>query len=101
MREYNVRIVYEYLNNPFQVDCSIPDLNLHPMPIDDSSISNKRSRYTPDLLAAVISVASGNYASTLTTPYDSPQVILLIFDAPDTDHTITREKPVCATEKRG
>ena len=100
MREYNVRIVYEYLNNPFQVDCSIPDLNLRPMPIDDSPRPKKIARYTSDPLPAAIYVASKNSVSTLTAPCDSPRVIPLTYGAPKIDHTIMRHERDCEKLKR-
>ena len=38
MREYNENKVYDWLDNPFQVDRGSPIFNLPPMPIDDSFI---------------------------------------------------------------
>ena len=54
MIEYNDRKFYDCFNNPFQVDCGSPDLNLPPIPIDNSYIPNKTSLYNPDLLPATI-----------------------------------------------
>ena len=83
------------------VDCGIPDLNLPPIPIDDSPRPDKISRYTPDLLPASIYVAYGKYVSTLDTPSELPQVVILTYDAPNTDHAINTDKPICVTDKVG
>ena len=80
LREYNDRKVYEWLNNQFIFYGGIKYLNLPHMPIGDSFRPNKRAYYTPDPLSSAISVASGNSISTLTTPSDPPQVIVLTFD---------------------
>ena len=40
-REYNNRMVYECFNNPFSADCGRPDLNIHPIRIDDRPHPNK------------------------------------------------------------
>ena len=84
MREYNSRTVYDCFKNSFPVDFGIPDLNLPPMPIDNSPHLNKRARHTPDPLPAAIYVDSKKSVSTLTTPCYSPQVILLTSYAPKT-----------------
>ena len=42
MREYNDRVVYYCSRTPFPVDYVIPDLNIPPVPLDDSYISNKK-----------------------------------------------------------
>ena len=55
-------------------------LNLSPMPIGNSTHPKKRTRYTSEPLTAEIYVAPGKYVSTLTTPSDSPQFILLNHD---------------------
>ena len=64
--------VYECFNNTFTADFGIPDLNLHPITIDDRPRLHKISLYTPDLLPTVIYVASENSVSTLTTPSGLP-----------------------------
>ena len=48
-----------------------------------------------------MSVDFGKSVSTLNKLYKYPQVILLTSDYPNIDHTIMRDKPVLATEKRG
>ena len=101
MREYNKISLHDCFNNPFSFDCSITALNFPPMPIDDSCRLKKRACYTPDQIPSAISAASGRSVSNLITPYDSPQVILLTSDAPDTEHIIMRDKLGRATEKRG
>ena len=63
------------------------------MPLDDSSTPNKISHYTPDPILDAISIASGKFIITLTTPSDPPKDILLSYDDISTDHTITRENP--------
>ena len=80
MRELNDRTVYEWFKTPFPVDYGITALNLPPIPIYDSSRQNKRAHYTPDPLPHAISIASGKYVSTLTTPCDYPQDILISSD---------------------
>ena len=67
MREYNYRTVYDWFNDPFPVDCFIPDFNLPPIIIDDSYVLNKRSPYTPDTLLDSNYVAYVKYISTLAT----------------------------------
>ena len=57
MREYNENKVYDWLDNPFQVDRGSPIFNLPPMPIDDSFIP-KKYWYNLDPLPDYISVAS-------------------------------------------
>ena len=69
------------------------------MPLDDSLIPNKGSRYTPDPLPDAIYIDSGNSVINFTTPYESPKISLLNLDATDTDHIIMRDKHVHATEK--
>ena len=69
------------------------------MPLDESSIPNKRSRYTSDQLPGIIYVASVNYVSNFNPPSDPPHYILLSYDAPSTEHTIIRDKPGCVKEK--
>ena len=60
------------------------------MPIDDSLRLNKIAFYNPDLLTPAISVASENPVSTLITPHNSSQFIILNYDAPNTDHAINK-----------
>ena len=71
------------------------------MTLDESFIPKAISRYTQYQLPATIYVAYGKYVSTLTTPPNSPKIILLIYDYPITEHTIMIEKPVFTKEKRG
>ena len=59
----------------------------------------KRACYTPDPLPDTLSNASVISGSTFTNPSDPPKVILLSYDAPSTDHTITRDKYGRAMEK--
>ena len=99
--EYNDRIFYDYVNNPFTFYFGIPDLNIPPMRIDDSFGPNKRYFYTSDHIQSAISIAYENYVSNLTTSSESPQCILLTSYAPDTDHIIMREKPGRAIDKIG
>ena len=69
MIEYNNSAFFDCFKNSFLVDCVITALNISPVPIANNSYPNKRALYTPDTLPAVISVASGNYISTLNTTY--------------------------------
>ena len=64
-REYNDRTVYDCFNNYFTADCGSPDLNLHPITIDDRPRPHKRSRYTSDMIPDNISVASENLSVLL------------------------------------
>ena len=66
--------------------CNILYLNLPPITIDDRPRLDKRSHYTPNLLPNSISVASKNSDSTLNTPYDSLQLLILNFDDPNPRH---------------
>ena len=77
------RTVYDCLNNPLSADCGIPALNIYPITIDDRPLPHKRSRYTPDLLPAAISVASRNHVSTLIAHSYLPRLILLPSDDPN------------------
>ena len=71
------------------------------IPINDSTHLNKRACYTPDPPPVAIYVASRNYASTLIKYLRPSQVILLTRDAPETDHTMTRDEYDCRKAKRG
>ena len=100
-RELNGRTVYDCFNNLFPCYCGSPALNLPPITINDSPHQDKRYRYPPDLLLAAISVASENSAGTLTTPSDSPQVIVLTSDDPDPHHAIKKDNPGHSRVERG
>ena len=78
-----------------------PDFNLPPMPIEYSFKPNKRYLYTPDPLLYTIYFSSGNSVGNLTTPSESPKVIVLTSDDTDTYHIIVRGKHGHATDKRG
>ena len=71
------------------------------MPIDDSSGTNKRARYTPDIIPSFNYVASVNSVSTFNKTSDNIHVIVLTYDAPETDHITMRDKPGHAMEKIG
>ena len=73
--ECNNRTVYDCFNDPFTGECGSPDLNLPTTTIDYIPHPNKRTRYTPYLIPDAISVASEKSVSTLTTPYDSPDLL--------------------------
>ena len=70
VREYNKSAVYDRFNIHFPVDCGSTYLNLHPMTIGDSSITNKRARYNPDTIAASIYVAYVKHVSTFNKTSD-------------------------------
>ena len=93
-------MVYYYFNNTFLVDCGIPEVNLHPMTIDDSYRPKKIACYTPYHFPDTTSVASGNYVSTLTTTSEFPHYIILISYDPNTVYTITRGKHMFVKEIR-
>ena len=84
--------------NPFPVGCGITYFNLPPMSLDEISTPNKISRYNPYQLPDTVSVDSGNYFITLTTPYKPPQNILLSSETPSTDHKTIIEKYRCSKE---
>ena len=76
-------------------------LNLPHIPIDDSHILGKKDRYTSDLLPSVISATPEYSVVTLIAPSDSPQLLELNYDNPDTLHTITGENPCLDSMARG
>ena len=78
-------MIYDCFNNSFTADYGNPSLNIHPITINDRTIPHKRSHYTPAIILATIYVASEKYVSNLTTPYDSPKLLLLPYD--DTNHS--------------
>ena len=63
-------MIYDCFNNSFTADYGNPSLEIPPITINDRTIPHKISRYTPDMLPDTIYVASENYVSTLTIPYD-------------------------------
>ena len=73
--EYNNRTVYDFFSHPFTDDCVSLDIHLPPITIDDRPPLHKRSRYAPDLILTVISFASKNSVSTLTTPSHYPDLL--------------------------
>ena len=91
---------YDCSNNPLPYDFGLIDLNILPNTIDDSPLPDKRSRYTPYLLPAAISVSSEKCVSSFTTPSDSPQVILLTSDNPNPHHAIKKDNPGHVRVKR-
>ena len=66
-------------------------MHIPPITIYDGPRLHKIAQYTPDLLLAAISVASENYASTLTTPSDFPD--LLPDDATNNLHVMNKCVP--------
>ena len=92
-REYNDKPVNDCFDDPFPAGCGGKYLNLPLIPIDNSPRPNKRTRYISDPLPDAISITSGNSVSALTTPFDSPQVIVLNSDDPNTHHTIISDNP--------
>ena len=97
--EYNNRTVYDCFNNPFTSDFGSPYLHLPPITIGDIPPPHKINRCTPDLLPDAISIASENYVSTLTTPYDSPD--LLPADASTHIHIMKKILPFQGRFNRG
>ena len=97
--EYNNRTVYDCFNNPFTSDFGILDMHLPPITIDDRPLLHKRARHASYLLPAAISVASENSGITLTTRYDSPD--LLPADDPNTLHVMNKGVPFKCMVKRG
>ena len=53
------------------------------------------------MLPAAISVASENSVSNLTTPFDSPLLLLLPSDYPNPTHEIKKDDPYRGRVKRG
>ena len=100
-RGYNERTVYDCFNNPFPDDCGSPYLNLPPITIYDIPHPDKIARYTPDMIPSAISIASEIYVSTLTTPSNSPQVLVLTSDDPNPRHTMKKDNPVHVRVKIG
>ena len=97
--EYSSRTVYECFNNFFTDDFSSPALNLPPMIFDDTPHPHKRARYTPYLISAAIYISLGNYFSTLTTPYDFPDI--LPSDNPNSIRVMNIYVPVLDRVHRG
>ena len=88
--EYNNRMGYYCLNNPFTADCGSPDMHLPTITIDYRTPPHKRARYAPYLLPPAISVAFEDYFSTLTTPSNSPDIL-----PTDDNNTIHVMKHIC------
>ena len=98
--EYNNRAVYDCFKNPFPDDCGRPSLNLSLIHIDDSTQTDKRYCYNPDMLPDAIYIASVKSIITLTTTYDPPKVMLLTSDSINTYLGINKYKPCCGRVKR-
>ena len=71
MIDYNNREVYDFFDNPFTVDCGIPDLNITHMAINDNQQPNKIAHYTPDSLPSSVYVESETM-SVLLPPLLTP-----------------------------
>ena len=99
--KYNNRTVYEWFNHPFTADFGSPYLNLPPITIDDIPLTDKRYRYTPDLLPADISVDFENSGSNLITTSDSPLLLLLTYDNPNSPHATKKYEPYRGRVKIG
>ena len=97
MKEYNYLTVFGRLDNPIILDCVIKYLILPHMYLDEISRPNKISNFTT---VHIIYVASGKFISNLNTPSGYLHDIILTYNFPITVHTIIREKPGCAKEKR-
>ena len=97
--EYKNRTVHNCFNNPFTDNFGIPDTNLPPINFDDRPRPHNRALYTSDMTPANVSVVSENSFSTLTTPYDYPD--LLPSDDPNTIHVIKIDLPVLGRRQRG
>ena len=69
-----------------------------PSPLMIDPPMHKRAQYAPDLLPAAISVASENYVSTLTNPYDTPN--LPPSYGPNTLHIFKKYLPLLVRVKR-
>ena len=52
-------------------------------------------------IPSAISVTSGNYVSMLTTPSDSPQLLVLYSDDTETQHTTMSDNPFHISMKGG
>ena len=100
-KEYKKRTVYEWFNNKFPADCVRPDLNLPLINIADRLRPDKRARYTPDLIPDAISVSSEKSVSTLTTPSDSPRLLILTSDNNHHHHSMKKYEPYHGKMKRG
>ena len=73
-------------------------MNLPPITFYYRPLPHKRARYTPDILTYAISVSSENYFSTLTTPYDFPD--LLPYNDPNTLHVVNKYVPFLGGVKK-
>ena len=59
-----------------------------PFPLMIVSAQTNYPENTSDTIPDDISVTSKKYVSILTTPSDTPQVLVLYYDDPNTKHTI-------------
>ena len=97
--EYNSRTVCGCFNDTFTDDFGRPDLHLTTIIIDDIPHLHKIAWYTPYLIPAAISIDSGNYVSTLTTPADYPDI--LFSNDPNTLHVVGKDFPFQGRVHRG
>ena len=97
--EYNNRTVYYCFNNPFKAEFCGPYLNLPPINIDDRTRPQERAQYTQYLIPDTIYVAYESSFSTLTNPYDSPD--LLPSDYPNCLYVMKEYDPFKGRFNRG
>ena len=90
--EYNNRTVYDWFNNLFSADLVAQICIYLTSPLMMVPPPHKRALYTQNILPDVISVASGNYVSTLTTPSGSPD--LLPTDDHNNLHVMKKDVPL-------
>ena len=95
MVDYNNRTFYDCFNNPFPDHGVSPTFNLPLIARHYRPCLDKRYQYTPDMIPASISVTSENSISSLDTPSDYPQVLVLDSDDPNPHHSINKYNPVC------
>ena len=75
-----------------QMTVSIPAFNIPPSNFDGRPNPHKIARYTPYLLPSAISVSPDNYFRSLTTPYDSPD--LIPYDNPKSLPVMKKDVPI-------
>ena len=93
MIEYKDSKVYDCFNNPFPDDSDTPALDPPTITINDSPRLNKITWYTSDPLPSNISFASGNCVSTLSTSFNSPQLLEPNYHDHGSHHTIMSDNP--------
>ena len=98
---YKSRTVDVCFNNSFTADGSILVLNIPSIIIYYSPCPDASDYYTPDMIPDFISISSEDSGSSLTNPFDSPQVFVLTSDYPNPHCSMNENRPVRGRIKTG